>query len=182
VVLKVEYISVWGAGKTYWVIVTVAEGATSSFTNHVANNLASCNTQQHPLILLKTSPNHELCYFCNEYIFLGFTYNCSHCNFNLHLKCASIPVTVKTEFHDPPLKLLWKSVSFTCDACGKEDKDMSYLCIDVTCPLIVHLKCAALLLIVKNTSYHHALSLTCSSQVNQSYRRICCLCVKKVDT
>ena len=152
----------------------------------------SCGKQprklQHPLhpqhthILLEESPHRVQCYFCNEYILRGFAYNCSHCNFNLHLKCASILVTVKAEFHDHPLKLLQKSVSFTCDACGKEDKDMSYLCIDVTCPLMVHLKCAALPLIVKNTSHHHALSLTRSSQVNQSHRRICRLCVKKVDT
>jgi hypothetical protein len=47
---------------------------------------------------------------------------------------------------------------------------------------MVHLKCAALPLIVKSTSHHHALSLTRSSQVNQSHRRICRLCVKKVDT
>ena len=78
---------------------------------------------QHPLILLKTSPNHEqLCYFCNKYILLGFTYHCSHCNFNLHLKCASIPLTVKAKFHDHPLNLLRKSLSFTCDACGKKIK------------------------------------------------------------
>ena len=45
-----------------------------------------------------------------------------------------------------------------------------------------HLKCAVLPLTVKHISHHHALSLTSSSQVNQSHRRICHLCVKKVDT
>jgi hypothetical protein len=115
---------------------------------------------QHPLILLEISPNHDkqLCYFCNEYILRGFAYNCSHCNFNLHLKCASIPFTLKPEFHDHPLRLLRKSVSFTCDACGKEDKDMySYVCTSLTCSFMVHRNCAALPLTVKHTSHHHAL-------------------------
>jgi hypothetical protein len=138
---------------------------------------------QHPLTLLKTGPHHELCYFCNEYILWGFAYNCSHCSFNLHLKCASIPFTLKPEFHDHPLRLLRKLVSFTCDACGKEDKDMySYVCTSLTCSFMVHRNCAALPLTVKHTSHHHALDLTHSSQLNQSHRRICHLCVKKVDT
>jgi hypothetical protein len=138
---------------------------------------------QHPLILLKKSPNHDLCDFCNEHILKGFAYNCSHCNFNLHLKCASIPFTLKPEFHDHPLRLLRKSVSFTCDACGKEDKDMfSYVCTSLTCSFMVHRNCAALPLTVKHTSHHHALDLTHSSQLNQSHRLICRLCVKNVDT
>jgi hypothetical protein len=140
--------------------------------------------QLHPqhLLLLKEIPDDELCHFCNNYIhpYSGFAYNCSHCNFNLHLKCASMPLTVEAEFHDHPLKLLRKSVSFTCDACGKEDKDVSYLCI--TCSLMVHLKCATLPMTVKHVSHRHALELTLSSQVNQSDRQICRLCVKKVET
>ncbi|XP_059436031.1 protein VACUOLELESS GAMETOPHYTES-like [Corylus avellana] len=136
---------------------------------------------QHPL-LLRENPDDELCYFCNNYIHphSGFAYNCSHCNFNIHLKCASMPLTVEAEFHDHPLKLLRKSVSFTCDACGKEDKNVSYLCI--TCSLMVHLRCATLPMTVKHISHRHALELTLSSQVNQSDRQICRLCVKKVET
>ncbi|XP_059436023.1 uncharacterized protein LOC132168943 [Corylus avellana] len=140
---------------------------------------------QHPLILLEESPDYELCYFCNKYIdrFRGFAYNCSHCNFNLHLKCASIPFTLKPEFHDHPLRLLRKSVSFTCDACGIKDEDMySYVCTTHTCSFMVHRKCAALPLTLKHTSHHHNLDLTHSSQLNQSHRQICRLCVKKVDT
>jgi len=137
---------------------------------------------QHPLFLLEGSPADELCYFCNKYIQRGFAYHCSHCNFNLHLKCASIPFTVEAEFHDHPLKLVRKLVSFTCDACGKKDEDMySYLCTSLTCSLMVHQKCAALPLTVKHTGHEHALNLTGSSQVNQ-FDRFCLLCVKKVDT
>ncbi|XP_062144614.1 uncharacterized protein LOC133851987 isoform X2 [Alnus glutinosa] len=155
----------------------------------------SCGEQprelQHPLhpqdsliLQIRTSPDDELCYFCNKDILGGFAYHCSHCNFNLHLKCASIPFTVEAEFHNHPLKLLRKSVSFTCDACGKKDEDMySYLCTNtLTCSLMVHRKCATLPLTVKNSGHQHSLNLTSSSQVNQSDRQLCHLCVKKVDT
>jgi hypothetical protein len=136
---------------------------------------------QHPLILTPTIPRPlERCYFCNKPIAVGYSYNCYHCNFNLHLKCASIPFKVKAEFHDHPLKLLRKSLSFTCDACGKKDENKSYLCLK--CPLMVHLKCATLPRTLKHISHHHALNLTESSQLNQSYRPICRLCVKKVET
>ncbi|XP_059436029.1 uncharacterized protein LOC132168948 [Corylus avellana] len=131
------------------------------------------------------SLDDELCYFCNKYMdrFSGFAYKCSHCNVSLHLKCASIPFTLKPEFHDHPLKLLRKSHSFTCDACGKQDEDMySYVCTSLTCSFMVHQKCAALPLTLKHTSHHHTLDLTHSSQLNQSHRQICRLCVKKVDT
>ncbi|XP_059436024.1 uncharacterized protein LOC132168944 [Corylus avellana] len=133
---------------------------------------------QHPLLLLRECPNHDRCYFCNEFILSGFAYSCSHCKFNLHLICASYPFTVKAEFHDHPLNLLRKSLSFTCDACGVKDKDVSYLCL--TCPLMVHLKCATLPLTVKHTGHHHALNLTDSS--HQLDHRICHLCVTKVET
>ncbi|XP_059436022.1 uncharacterized protein LOC132168942 [Corylus avellana] len=141
---------------------------------------------QHPLILTPTIP-HPLkrCYFCNKYIVVGYSYNCSHRNFNLHLKCASIPFTLKPEFHDHALKLLRKSLSFTCDACGIKDEHMySYACTSLTCSLMVHRKCAALPLTLKHTSHHHALKLTNSSelQVDQSHRRFCHLCVRKVHT
>jgi hypothetical protein len=59
----------------------------------------------------------------------------------------------------------------------------SYLCTStLTCSLMVHRKCAALPLAVKNTGHQHSLNLIGSSQVNQSDRQLCHLCVKKVDT
>jgi hypothetical protein len=95
---------------------------------------------QHPLILhIKKRLTRGRCYFCNKYIRGGFAYHCLHCNFNLHLKCASIPFTVEAEFHDHPLKLLRKSISFTCDACGKKDEDMySYLCTNTLTCMLTH--------------------------------------------
>jgi len=143
---------------------------------------------QHLLILQKRSQYYvefldgDRCNFCNKHIRMGYFYQCPHSDFNLHLKCASIPFTVKAEFHDHPLKLLRKSVSFTCDACGKKDEDMySYLCTStLTCSLMVHRKCVALPLTVKHTGHCHALNLTQSSQVSD--HRICLLCVKKADT
>jgi hypothetical protein len=167
-------------------LVTVADGAASTSTSHVANNPASCGSTHctRNILLFSLEQAYILLsdvIFCNKPIDVGYSYNCSdHCNFNIHLKCASILFTIKAEFHDHPLNLLRKSVSFTCDACGIKDEDKSYLCL--ACPLMVHLKCATLPLTVKHTSHQHNLNLTESSQLNQSHRPICRICVKKVET
>jgi hypothetical protein len=121
-----------------------------SFKNHVVTNPARCSTNCTRNIFF--SLEKEKAQMMSYVIFATTIYIHTrasltivrfHCNFIIHLKCASIPLTVEAEFYDHPLKLLRKSVSFTCDVCGKEDKDMSYLCI--TCSLMVHLKCATYL-------------------------------------
>jgi hypothetical protein len=89
----------------------------------------------------KTTKNIEYikCEVCkenrNEY-----TYCCSRCNFNLHIRCASLPPTMEVEVHDHPLTAIWKSITFTCDLCGKEGKGMPYLC--APCGFLIHRRCA----------------------------------------
>jgi hypothetical protein len=87
---------------------------------------------QRPLILLEGSPDDKLCHFCDEHIYEGYAYHCSNCNFNLHLKRASIPFTVEGEFHDRPLKLLRKSVSFTFEAWWKKIKTCTLTYVPVS--------------------------------------------------
>ena len=94
----------------------------------------------------QTSPFWEReikCEGCNrEENLEGFIYHCSHCNFGLESKCASLPLTVQAEIHhEHPLTLLRRSLSFTCDACGKEGKGIFYLC--AVCPFLVHPQCAS---------------------------------------
>nr|XP_023895010.1 uncharacterized protein LOC112006925 [Quercus suber] len=64
------------------------------------------------------------CELCKEYKDV-YTYRCSRCDFNLHITCASLAPTtmVEAEFHHHPLTPFWKSITFTCDICGKEDKN-----------------------------------------------------------
>jgi hypothetical protein len=137
---------------------------------------------KHPLLLVEGSL--DKCQGCNrdhlDHYRYCFIYNCFDCNFNLATKCASLPLTIEPESHAHPLTLLQRSVSFTCDACGKQGKCMFYVC--VVCPFLVHLECASFPLTVKNIRHTHPLNLTNSLQLHQSDQPLCQLCVKNVDT
>ncbi|KAG2685364.1 hypothetical protein I3760_10G122100 [Carya illinoinensis] len=111
----------------------------------------------------------------------GYNYQCSLCDFKLHLKCAALPLSIESKIHVHSLNLVQRAVSFNCDACRKEGVGMFYLCI--ACPFLVHLDCAFLPLMVKHIRHKHPLNLTYSVQFNQSdHNQICLLCVEKVDT
>ncbi|AEC10415.1 Cysteine/Histidine-rich C1 domain family protein [Arabidopsis thaliana] len=69
------------------------------------------------------------CDACGEYG-SGFTYNCSECQYDLHVGCAFIPETVEREDHEHPLTLLYNTpckgcedgAMFICNVC---EEDMS---------------------------------------------------------
>ncbi|XP_024010885.1 uncharacterized protein LOC18015500 isoform X2 [Eutrema salsugineum] len=74
--------------------------------------------------------NHSYtCDACGEYG-SGFTYNCSECQYDVHVGCAFIPETVEREDHEHPLTLLYNTpckgredgAMFICDVC---EEDMS---------------------------------------------------------
>ena len=137
----------------------------------------------HPLILINESTRHpekeisrcELCKdYCGEY-----SYHCYRCNFNLHIRC--IVVQLKAKFHDHPLTPIGKSIIFTCDICGKEDKDVPNLC--APCSLWIHRKCGLFPHKVKVVRHRHLLHLTHSSlELHQFDSRFCQLCVREVNT
>lgn len=133
---------------------------------------------KHRLTLLKQVPRPCKCDSCSRYL-RGFAYHFDHCNFNLDTKRASLPLAIDVESHEHSLNLLQKSVSFTCDACGKEVKGMSYLC--ATCPFMVDLVCASLPLTIKHRHHQNPLNLTNLFQGNDSDCQICYLCIKKID-
>jgi hypothetical protein len=92
---------------------------------------------KHPLLLIYEEyflKREIKCEGCNrEEELWGLIYHCSHCNFSLDTKCASLPLTVQAEIHhEHPLTLMRKSLSFTCCACGEEGKGM------FTCVLSAH--------------------------------------------
>ena len=37
-----------------------------------------------------------------------YAYRCYRCDFNLHVRCGSLPPTLEAEFHDHPLTPIWK--------------------------------------------------------------------------
>jgi hypothetical protein len=137
---------------------------------------------KHPLLLIdgQFEDAKDKCEGCNRSPRRGFIYKCVDCNFNLDRTCASLPLTIQAETHAHPLALMRRSVSFTCDACGKEGKGMFYSC--ALCPFLVHLECVSFPLTVKHIRHTHPLNLiTNSLEVHQSDHRLCQLCVKIVD-
>ncbi|CAN8284530.1 unnamed protein product [Cochlearia groenlandica] len=94
--------------------------------------------QDHPLTLLYASPYQTHTYGCNacgEYG-SGFVYNCSTCQYDLHVGCVSMPESVvDLEGHEHPLTLLYSSpylngLVFSCDVCQETvpDNFWSYYC------------------------------------------------------
>ena len=73
------------------------------------------------------------CNVCKEYR-PEYNYCFSHCDFNLHIKCAVLQLEAK--FHDHPLIPFCKFITFTCDLCGKEGKGVPYQC--APCSFWIH--------------------------------------------
>ncbi|KAF3953102.1 hypothetical protein CMV_021422 [Castanea mollissima] len=142
----------------------------------------------HPLILIgkyKYYDNKEeynkfsKCDVCGERS-REYSYFCYRCNFNIHIRCSSLSLTIQTEVHDHQLtRSIWKLMKFTCDFCGKEG-NLPYFCAQ--CDFAIHSRCAACPRILKVFRHNHPLHLTPSLEVHQSDSPICLLCVRKVDT
>ena len=142
----------------------------------------------HPLILFyprrysRDERQIFKCELCKEYKD-EYTYQCSCCDFNLYITCASLgaPTTMEPEFHHHPLTPFWKWITFTCDLCGKKDKGMPYLCH--LCDFLIHGRCSIFPHKVKVVRHNHLLHLTHSSlEFCQFDPQFCQICVQKVDT
>ena len=137
----------------------------------------------HPLILFDEKTGYlkkenSTCQVCNESR-NEYTYRCYHCNFNLHIKC--VVLQLEAEFHDHPLTPIGKTITFTCDICGKEGKGVPNLC--ATCCFWIHRSCASFPRRLKVVHHKHPLHITHSSlELRESDFQFCLLCVQKVDT
>uniref|UniRef100_A0A7N2R0L8 Phorbol-ester/DAG-type domain-containing protein n=1 Tax=Quercus lobata TaxID=97700 RepID=A0A7N2R0L8_QUELO len=139
----------------------------------------------HPLIIFhmftyndEEYENFSKCDVCGEKS-SEYSYCCYRCNFNIHIRCSSLSLTIQTEVHDHQLTHIWKLLKFTCDFCGKEG-NLPYLCAQ--CDFGIHARCAACPRKLKVDRHSHPLHLTPSLEVHQSDSPICLLCVRKVDT
>ncbi|CAF2057958.1 unnamed protein product [Brassica oleracea var. botrytis] len=110
-------------------------------TNHKSH-------QPHCLTLLYSPKSMYTCQACGEYG-SSFTYNCSICQYDVHVGCVSMPETVKREDHAHPLTLLYSSpytepgLVFTCDVCKETVPDnlWAYYCME--CDYGTHLHSCA---------------------------------------
>lgn len=75
----------------------------------------------------------------------GFSYHCHVCDFDLHVACASMPLSVEHYAHVHPLLLTFKNPyeakGFSCDICSKiGSKQWLYRC--GICDFDAHMHCA----------------------------------------
>ncbi|KAK2978724.1 hypothetical protein RJ640_004247 [Escallonia rubra] len=117
----------------------------------------SC-TQFPQLVTHPSHPNHTLsllpisaypggifnCDACNHRG-NGFSYHCPHCDFDLHVVCASKPLSITHHSHPHPMQLAFSAPydtnSFSCDVCSKiGSKQWLYRC--TACEFDVHMDCA----------------------------------------
>ncbi|KAM7522875.1 hypothetical protein LguiA_012777 [Lonicera macranthoides] len=99
---------------------------------------------EHPLTLLSYPPYSSsacMCNVCKIDDWKWFTYHCSICKFDVHIHCASKKSEIEHVGHHHPLTFVERSSLFFCDACGTEQRDVSYRC--TTCPFWIHKTCAS---------------------------------------
>ncbi|WOG95681.1 hypothetical protein DCAR_0415008 [Daucus carota subsp. sativus] len=111
---------------------------------------------EHPLTLLASPVNKETEKFtCNACFGVGsgFTYNCSTCDYDLHVSCSSLPETVKSDHHDHELSLMYSSpvtenekaeqpgITFSCKVCENVVPESYWLYYCADCKYGIHLGC-----------------------------------------
>ncbi|KAK3035768.1 hypothetical protein RJ639_033497 [Escallonia herrerae] len=75
----------------------------------------------------------------------GFSYHCPHCDFDLHVVCASKPLSITHHSHPRPMQLVFSAPydtnRFACNVCSKiGSKQWLYRC--AACEFDVHMDCA----------------------------------------
>ncbi|KAL9373668.1 hypothetical protein Peur_033288 [Populus x canadensis] len=142
--------------------------------------------QEHPLRLL---PNHHMiCGFCKETCYESFVYCCFVCEFNLHIKCAFPPCVYaadqdqRHQFRSLLNPLSFRSISFTCNACGTEGDGSPFMC--TMCQLVVHEECISLPGTLKTALHHHPRIIHTyhPQQCIESINKYCGICRREVDT
>ncbi|GMP86989.1 hypothetical protein CsSME_00039549 [Camellia sinensis var. sinensis] len=105
---------------------------------------------------------------------------CSVCNFDNDIICAQKPQIIKHTSHKHPMTPLLRTMLFSCDACGLEHEDMSYLCH--TCQFWIHESCASLPNTVKHFDHDHPLTLCYSFPREFDNFVFCCdICSEYLD-
>ncbi|XP_022719699.1 uncharacterized protein LOC111277537 [Durio zibethinus] len=74
-------------------------------------------------------------------------YRCVECDFNLHLRCASLSFTTKHEYHRHELTLVHSFIEdgsneYYCDICEKERKPKHHVYCCQKCKFVAHIGCA----------------------------------------
>lgn len=108
----------------------------------------------HPLTLILLPPGYNGDSACNGCLrnCFGLTYNCSACEYNLHVECSSLPTAVRHLFHSGhPLSLFYNSpykkvgeeneLIFECSRCFLVAPDESWVYYCRKCDYGIHTYC-----------------------------------------
>ncbi|KAL4585795.1 hypothetical protein LXL04_010421 [Taraxacum kok-saghyz] len=118
---------------------------------NLAKEISHKSHPAHPLALLSPSPNNngKVTFTCNACFGdgTGYSYHCSICELNLHVKCATLKETVKRNDHEHALKLFFEcplmgeEYTFYCDVCNRvvPPGHWTYYCKE--CEYGTHLDC-----------------------------------------
>ncbi|CAK7337259.1 unnamed protein product [Dovyalis caffra] len=135
----------------------------------------------HPLIL-QTRPSNvsSTCNACCKYL-NGFTYVCSHCNFELHIECATIMPNVSYKGHQHLLLFLENTeIEVECNSCGISCNSSVFRCVD--CNFNLHYTCGPLPHTIKHECHIDPLLLRDSPVEDDTYDGFYCdECEKKRD-
>ncbi|KAL5721728.1 hypothetical protein ACHQM5_005336 [Ranunculus cassubicifolius] len=75
----------------------------------------------------------------------GFNYHCSTCGIDLHIICATMPLSLAHQTHPCPLNLVFSpdpSQDFSCDVCHGEGSSNHWVYRCNPCGFNAHLNCA----------------------------------------
>ncbi|XP_043717971.1 uncharacterized protein LOC122665906 [Telopea speciosissima] len=114
---------------------------------HCASMPISLNHKAHPhtLILSIRRPTFLTCDMCRREITANqWSYGCRPCDFDGHLSCASMPMSLNHQAHPHTSRLsICRQTSLTCDMCcgDVEVNQWSYECR--ACDFNAHLSCAS---------------------------------------
>lgn len=104
----------------------------------------------HPLTLQQTPTYPNRTYACDACGRGGtaFSYTCAHCEFDLHLLCATMPETITAEeLHPHELTLVFETPArgsdrlVACGFCGADEKQSLWPLYCEACEFSVHVKC-----------------------------------------
>jgi hypothetical protein len=134
----------------------------------------------HTLTLQK--PGRNCCDACRRSHDRYFFYRCDLCLFQLDIECAiRLPIN-PNDCHQHDFFSILKPIQYSCDACGKEFKNMAYKLCNI-CKLLVHNRCAELPRFAKFTLHNHILNLIYSLKEFKKHDGIFCkICCNKVNT
>ncbi|XVF65530.1 hypothetical protein PTKIN_Ptkin09bG0256500 [Pterospermum kingtungense] len=125
--------------------------------------------------------NFAKCFACQEQLAI-YAYFPLDCGFNLHKKCADLPLIMNIEMrHKHPLALQFNSRRLSCEIC-QETKRRGFVYCCPPCNSVFHIDCVLLPPNVEVKSHQHPLVLLTEEQMmsNQRGVALCWRCGEKV--